>query len=54
MRTDAELRVNIVKGILENADLHRITDDYKKASADTKVAYLEGVISSLWVATHTK
>lgn len=51
---DAETKLNIVHGIMENVSLHRTTDSYKNAPDAEKVAYLEGIITSIWVATHTK
>lgn len=54
MRDNAELRVSIIKGILENADLHRTVDAYKKASDAEKVAYLESTLTALWSATFAK
>ena len=50
---DAETRLSITKAILENTELHRTLDSYKNAP-DAEVAYLEGIITSIWVATHTK
>ena len=53
-KSDAETKLNIIHGIMENVSLRRSVDAYKKASAEEKVAYLEGIITSIWVATHTK
>jgi len=53
-KSDAETKLNIIHGIMENVSLHRSVDAYKKAPAEEKVAYLEGVLTALWVATHTK
>lgn len=53
-KNDAETKLNIVRGIMENVSLHRSVDAYKKAPAEEKVAYLEGVLTSIWVATHVK
>lgn len=54
MRNDAELRISIINGILENADLHRMTDAYKKSSDAEKVAYLESTFTALWSAARAK
>lgn len=54
MRKDAELRVSIIKGILENSELHRTVDSYKKSTDAEKVAYLESTLASLWAATFSK
>lgn len=51
---NAEIRVSIIKGILENASLHRTVDAYKKASDAEKVAYLESTLTALWAATFAK
>ena len=44
----------IVKGIIENVELHRSLDSYKKAPAEERLAYLESTLSALWAATHTQ
>jgi hypothetical protein len=53
-KNDAQTRLSIVHGIVENVELHRSVDSYKKATAEEKVAYLESVMMSLWAATHAK
>ena len=53
-KCDAETRLNIIHGIVENVELHRSLDSYKSSTAEEKVAYLENIMMSLWVATHSK
>lgn len=53
-KSDAEIRLSIIKGILENASLHRTVDAYKKASDAEKVAYLESTLTALWATTFAK
>lgn len=45
---------NAVKGIVENAELYRVSDSYKKASVEERVAYLESTMNALWAVTHAK
>lgn len=51
-KSDAEIRLKVVHGIVENAELHRSLDSYKNAPAEERLAYLESTMSSLWAATH--
>lgn len=49
--TVAEVKLAALKGIVDNVELHRITESYKTASPEEKVAYYEGMFSSLWCIT---
>ena len=51
---DAETRLDIVKNILENAELHRTVDSYKNAPDAEKVAFLETIFTALWAVVNTK
>lgn len=47
-QTPAEVKLAAIKGIVTNTELHRITEAYKAASPEEKVAYYEGLFTSLW------
>ena len=50
-KSPAEVKLAALKGIVDNVELHRITESYKTASPEEKVAYYEGMFSSLWCIT---
>lgn len=51
---DAETKLNIIHGIMENVSLHRTADSYKNAPDAEKVAYLEGSFAALWAVVFAK